>query len=116
MHISNFFSATEPKSFLKPVPLPGHVATINMNLAAILKNIVLFYQTLVSCTQDSEIALLTERKDKEIQEALSEKHSEMLLALEDAQLQKTAASGQFDSQRVELEQKVADLEQVCTSC
>ena len=62
--------------------------------------------------QDSEIALVTERKDKEMQDIVGEKNSEMRLALEDSELQRTAALNQLEVSKTELQQKINNLQQV----
>lgn len=72
------------------------------------KNLILSF-----AAQDSEIALLLERKNKEVVDSVAEKHSDMQLALEDAELQRSSAITQLESQKVELQEKIANLEEVC---
>lgn len=55
---------------------------------------------------------MTERKDREMQDIVGEKNAEMRLALEDSELQRTSAISQIETQKVELQEKLQNLQAV----
>lgn len=55
---------------------------------------------------------MIERMNKEVEDAVAEKQSDMQLAIEDAGLQRTSAISQLENQKMELQQKITDMELV----